>query len=320
MYSNTAVFASSRVWKRTWWTCSVLSEAKKLSIGALSKQLPRRLMDWVMPCRSSTARYGSEAYCPGSTGRRNAPMNRSYHLVERLGRRSPAKGLARSGIERRGHGREVVRAVHAQVGALREVLPQQPVGVLVGAALPGAVRVAKVDLDPRVDLEARMLGHLGALIPGQRPSKLIRQSGDRARDRLAHRLGSMAGEGRTVFHASLLAVTCHARQGQEQGEARRALDQGVDCRAAEAQDEVSFPVARHRPVGCLCRTLADHDLGRDKPLAASARACPRDPQRPPGSQTGREFAAQRSSALDEEGLVDGFVADAHGRVVREVDR
>ena len=40
---------------------------------------------------------------------------------------------------RRGHGREVVRAVHAQVGALREVLPQQPVGGLVGAAPPRAV-------------------------------------------------------------------------------------------------------------------------------------------------------------------------------------
>src|SRR5215212_1021368 len=32
------------------------------------------------------------------------------------------------------------------------------------------------------------------------------------------------------------------------------------------------------------------------------------------------FAAQRSSALDEECLVDGFVADAHCLVVREVDR
>ena len=33
MYSNTAVFASWRVRKRTWWTCSVLSEAKKLLHG-----------------------------------------------------------------------------------------------------------------------------------------------------------------------------------------------------------------------------------------------------------------------------------------------
>src|SRR3712207_8717635 len=48
---------------RSWWTCSVLSEAKKLSMGALSRQLPRRLIDCVMPCRSSIARQGSEAYC-----------------------------------------------------------------------------------------------------------------------------------------------------------------------------------------------------------------------------------------------------------------
>src|SRR5215207_1824368 len=71
MYSNTAARASARV--RNWasWTRSVLSEAKKLSMGALSKQLPRRLIEGWMPCRSSTARYGPEAYCAHSSGRRN---------------------------------------------------------------------------------------------------------------------------------------------------------------------------------------------------------------------------------------------------------
>src|SRR4051812_27129727 len=55
MYSKTAALASVRV--RNWasWTRSVLSEAKKLSMGALSKQLPRRLIDSWIPCRSSTA-------------------------------------------------------------------------------------------------------------------------------------------------------------------------------------------------------------------------------------------------------------------------
>src|ERR671913_635613 len=36
------------------WTCSFFSEAKKLSMGALSRQLPRRLIDCSTPCRSST--------------------------------------------------------------------------------------------------------------------------------------------------------------------------------------------------------------------------------------------------------------------------
>src|ERR687898_2738213 len=67
MYSNTAAFASARVRNRASWTRSVLSEAKKLSMGALSKQLPRRLIDGWMPCRSSTARYGPEAYCTPRT-------------------------------------------------------------------------------------------------------------------------------------------------------------------------------------------------------------------------------------------------------------
>src|SRR5215218_6534944 len=151
MYSNTAAFASSRVRKRTGWTCSVLSEAKKLSMGALSRQLPRRLMDCVMPCRSSSARYGSEAYCLGSTGRRNGSLSRSQRLVKGLGGRFPPKGLARPGVEGRGYGSEVVDAMHAQVGPFRKVLPQQPVGVLVRAALPWAVRITEIHLHARVD-------------------------------------------------------------------------------------------------------------------------------------------------------------------------
>src|SRR3954453_14404822 len=57
MYSNTAARASARVRNRASWTRSVLSEAKKLSMGALSRQLPHRLIDGWIPCRSSTARW-----------------------------------------------------------------------------------------------------------------------------------------------------------------------------------------------------------------------------------------------------------------------
>src|SRR5919206_4070409 len=71
MYSNTAARASARVRKRTWWTCSFFSEAKKDSMGALSRQLPLRLIDRLMPCRFSTSRYGSAAYWADSSGRRN---------------------------------------------------------------------------------------------------------------------------------------------------------------------------------------------------------------------------------------------------------
>ena len=50
---------------------------------------------------------------------------------------------------------------------LGEVLAQQAVGVLVGAALPGALGVAEVDLDTGVHAEAHVFCHLLALIPGQ---------------------------------------------------------------------------------------------------------------------------------------------------------
>ena len=66
----------------------------------------------------------------------------------------------------------------------------------------------------RLDLEARVLGHLGSLIPSQRPAQLLGQRDDRARDGVTYRLGAaMTGECRPVLHASLVAAMArHARQ------------------------------------------------------------------------------------------------------------
>src|SRR3954469_2984570 len=119
-----------------------------------------------------------------SSGRRNtAYVSCSEELVQSLGRCPPAQGLSRPAVEGRSHGCKVLGAVPAEVGALREVLAQQPVGVLVRAALPGAVGIAEVDLETSVDPQAGVLAHLCPLIPGQRLSELLRQGRDRARDR-----------------------------------------------------------------------------------------------------------------------------------------
>jgi len=75
-------------------------------------------------------------------------------------------------------GREILGAVPGEVGALGEVLAQQPVGVLVAAALPWAARVAEVDLQAGVDAQRGVLGHLAALVPGQRPPQLPWKRGD----------------------------------------------------------------------------------------------------------------------------------------------
>jgi hypothetical protein len=70
-------------------------------------------------------------------------------IVESLGRSLPAEALSGAAVEGRRDGDEIVGAVLAEVCALREVLSQQAVGVLVCAPLPGALRVAEVDRQPR---------------------------------------------------------------------------------------------------------------------------------------------------------------------------
>src|SRR3954469_25741462 len=68
------------------------------------------------------------------------------------------------------------------------------------------------------------------------------------------------------------------------------------------------------------RNSGDHNLRRDEGLAPPARARSRCPQHPSSAQAGRQLAAQCTAPLNEQRLVDGLMADAHGLIVREVDR
>ena len=54
-----------------------------------------------------------------------------------------------------------------RVDALRKVLTQKAVGVLVGTALPRALRIAKVDLDVGRQGETPMVGGFLAAVPRQ---------------------------------------------------------------------------------------------------------------------------------------------------------
>jgi hypothetical protein len=58
--------------------------------------------------------------------------------------------------------------VAGKVGSLRQVLPQQAVGVFVGSSLPGAVRITEVNFHIRGYREGFVFGHLEPAIPGQR--------------------------------------------------------------------------------------------------------------------------------------------------------
>ena len=53
------------------------------------------------------------------------------------------------------------------VCALGQVLAQQAIRILIGATLPGAIRIGKEDLDREPLSQALMLGHLIASIIGQ---------------------------------------------------------------------------------------------------------------------------------------------------------
>lgn len=75
-----------------------------------------------------------------STGRCNG-------LVKSLSRRIEVQGLPRTPVEPPGYGVEPRLRLVGEIGSLGEVLSQQPVRVLVRTALPGILRVTKVDLD-----------------------------------------------------------------------------------------------------------------------------------------------------------------------------
>jgi hypothetical protein len=88
-----------------------------------------------------------------------------------LGRRREVEALAWALVELVGDGVEFELGDLAEVGALGEVLAQQPVGVLIGAALPGGVRIAEVDLDVGADVDWLLVAQLGSLVPGQRTAQ-----------------------------------------------------------------------------------------------------------------------------------------------------
>ena len=122
--------------------------------------------------------------------------------------------------------------MNVEVGSFGHVLAQESVGVLVGAALPGRMRIAEVDLHTSIDFELGVCCQLFALVPGDRSHQRSRQRAD-------------CGGHRSVDVVGGLAV----RKMQEQHETGGALDQRADRgTVVGTHDQIAFPVARHRPI------------------------------------------------------------------------
>ena len=102
------------------------------------------------------------------------------------------KRLSRAVVEFPRDRVELGSSVDAEIGVPGEVLAEQAVAVLVAAALPGAVRIAEEDADVGVDGELHVLGHLLALVPGERAAQFRGETGELASERNAHVLGGAA--------------------------------------------------------------------------------------------------------------------------------
>src|SRR5271170_5531838 len=151
--------------------------------------------------------------------------------------------------------------MYTEISALREVLAQQAVSILVSAALPWAMRVAEVDLQSSINSQVYMLRHLCALIPGQGLTNLLGQGDDGACDSCADRFCTMTGKRGSVLDPCEIAIGRHARQMQQEREPCRAFYQSANRRTAQTENEIPLPVTGDRPISNLCWALADHDLG-----------------------------------------------------------
>src|SRR5260370_41161428 len=78
--------------------------------------------------------------CVGSTGRCNTGVKSLRWGFE-------CQSLTRPFVELTSHFVQMSLRMHRQVGPLREVLPEQTIGVFIGTALPRTLRIAEVNGD-----------------------------------------------------------------------------------------------------------------------------------------------------------------------------
>ncbi len=164
-------------------------------------------------------------------GRMMAPVRRDFQG------RGHGQAFSGARVEARGDGVRRAPRVARQVRALRQVLAQQSVRVLIGAALPGAVRIGEDDL------AGKPLGQRLVFSP-LFPAIIIRVFRRRAGTCRSFLVKPWRARG-----------ICPVHRGQEH-QAGGPRHQGAHRRAiASALDPVAFPVAGHRAGRDLGRTL-----------------------------------------------------------------
>jgi len=137
---------------------------------------------------------------------------------EQLRRALEAQRLAWPGVQFPGNRIQLFLSEATQIATLGQVLPQQTVGVLVNAALPGTVRIGEVDLHTGGFHQPLMCRHFSPLIVSQRQPLLCL-------DTIEH----MAEAAQRRFGTGVVHFGQHREQDSalHQGPGRRAVKPGA---------------------------------------------------------------------------------------------
>jgi hypothetical protein len=95
---------------------------------------------------------------------------------------------------------------------------------------------------------------------------------------------------------------------------------GADRAALQPDQKITLPMPWHRAISDLRRTLADQRFRRDMSPGFQPGPRPRHPQRPTPAQATDQLPLERTAAFDIQRLVDGLVANPHGRIIGEIER
>ena len=179
-------------------------------------------------------------------------MGRCNTGLEFTGGSFKAQGFSRALIEAQGYLVEIGLRIVGQVGFSGEVLSQQPVGIFIGAALPGALRITEVDFHIGVHREALVFGHLVPPVPGQR-----------------------APQGRGEFKRGDDRRCIFAGHFDQHGKTRMSFHQGRDVTVAGTAEQISLPMTGDGAIFNFCRPFPDGDSIDD--LTPGLSASPRVP-------------------------------------------
>ena len=169
-------------------------------------------------------------------------------------------------------------------------MAQQAVGVFVGAALPGAPGITKIDVHVDGQGKTPVVGKLLAAVPGERLIELAGQFAGLFDQRRNDAGGILVGD------------------FDQHHVARMAFNKRRDIAIPRSTYEVTLPMAWHRPIFNRRRPLADGYgiLDLAEPVSFHA-GVPGSADRAPRPQVLKKLLFQHAARLNEQAAIDRLV-------------